>query len=129
MGPLYCSGSLAIGADCWIGRGFSVHGNGSVEIGDRCDLGPEVAILTGGHEISGRERRAGKGLSYNVRIGNGVWIGARATLYNNIKIGDSAVIAACACVRENVENDTMAGGVPAKPIMELSHEDTRLSAE
>jgi maltose O-acetyltransferase len=129
VGPFYCSGDLTIGEDCWIGRDFTVHGNGSVVIGDRCDFGPEVALLTGGHEIGDRERRAGTGVSYKITIGNGVWVGARATIYNNINIGDSAVIAACACVREPVGNDTMVGGVPAKPIMELSHEDTRLSAE
>ena len=52
-------------------------------------------------------------------VGNGVWIGAHATVLNNIGIGDGSVIAACACVRRDVPADTMVAGVPARVIKEL----------
>ena len=51
-----------------------------------------------------------------VRIGKGVWIGARATLLACITIGDNAVVAAGAVVTKDVPDDTVVGGVPAKPI-------------
>lgn len=41
----FCTGTLCIGANCWIGRNLTVHGNGSVIIGDNCDIAPDVTFL------------------------------------------------------------------------------------
>lgn len=120
VGPVFCTGSLKIGRDCWIGRELTVHGNGSVEIGDRCDLAPGVVFLTGGHRIGSHERRAGEGESYSIRVGDGCWIGAGATLMKDITIGAGSVIAACACAGRDIPPDSLAGGVPAKVIRELA---------
>ena len=96
VGPIYCTGKLTVGKQCWLGTGLTVHGNGNVVIGDCCDIAPEAAFLTGGHAIGNNERRAGEGETYRITVGDGVWIGARATLMKDITIGDGAVIAACA---------------------------------
>lgn len=53
VGPIFCTGTLMIGSDCWIGRNFKVHGNGTVILGDRLDVGPEVTFVTGTHEVGG----------------------------------------------------------------------------
>ncbi len=118
-GPLFCTGTLRIGRDCWIGRDLRVEGNGTVEIGDRCDLAPSVLFLTGGHAVGDRNRRAGKGEHYRIRIGDGVWIGARATVARNTTVGDGSVIAACAYVGKDVPENQLVGGVPARVIREL----------
>ena len=121
-GPLFCTGTLKIGKDCWIGRDLRVEGNGSVEIGDRCDIAPSVMFLTGGHAIGDASRRAGKGEHYRICVGDGVWIGARATLARNITVGNSSVVAACAYVGKDVPRDSLVGGVPARVIRELDNE-------
>ena len=119
VGPLYCSGTLKTGENCWIGRDLAIEGNGTVILGDNCDVAPQVTFLTGGHEIGDSERRAGKGQKYIVRVGSGTWICARATVGKNINIGESSIIAACSCVVNDVEKNTLAGGVPAKVIKKL----------
>lgn len=124
VGPIFNSGTLKIGTDCWIGRNLEIHGNGTVQIGDRCDLAPDVAFLTGGHKLGNVERRAGEGEVYRIEVGDGVWVGARATIGRNVKIGSGSVIAACACVMQDVAPNTMVGGVPAKIIKELDHAST-----
>lgn len=121
VGPLFNTGILRIGADCWIGRGLTVHGNGTVYIGDKCDIAPNVTFLTGGHRIGGADRRAGSGERYCISVGSGTWIGARATILGNTQIGQSCVVAACACVAKNVADHQLVGGVPAKVIRELEH--------
>lgn len=123
VGPLFCTGTLKIGADCWVGRGLTVHGNGLVCIGDRCDLAPDVTFLTGGHRIGGPERRAGQGETYRITVGDGVWIGARSTVLRSVTLGSGCVIGACACVVRDIPPHTLAGGVPAAVIRELAHED------
>lgn len=119
VGPIECYAKLRIGKNCWIGKNLIVNGNGTLCIGDNCDIAPEVTFLTGGHKIGNASRRAGMGESYTISVGNGVWIGARSTILNNTVIGDGVMIAACACVTCNVENNLMVGGVPACVIRSL----------
>ena len=97
-----------------------MNGNGELEIGDNCDIAPEVTFLTGGHKIGDAERRAGEGVSYKIKIGNGVWIGGRSTVLNNTEVGNSCMIAACSCVNKNVEDNSLVGGVPARLIRKLN---------
>ena len=119
VGPIYPHGQLIIGDNCWIGKNLIVNGNGTVTIEDNCDIGPEVTFQTGGHEIGNKERRAGKGEIFNQYVGKGTWIGGRATILNNTTIGQSCVIAGCACVTKNVADDSVVGGVPARVIKSL----------
>lgn len=119
VGPIHNTGTLCIGANCWIGCNLTVHGNGTVTIGDNCDIAPDVTFLTGGHQMGDHSRRAGKGESYHITVGSGVWIGGRVTLLLNTSIGDGSMIAACACVSKDVPADTMVAGVPAKVMKEL----------
>lgn len=119
VGPIFCTGTLITGKDCWIGRNISIHGNGTVILGDRCDLAPEVTFLTGSHAIGTEERRAGPGKTDRIQIGAGCWIGAGATFLNEIRIGQGSVIAACACVVKDIPSNTLAGGVPARVVKNL----------
>ena len=123
VGPIICTGKLSVGKDTWIGKNFAVNGNGTVVIGDRCDIAPDVTFMTGGHEIGGSERRAGKGQHFSQAVGNGVWVGGRVTIFNNVTIGDSCVIAGGACVVHDVLDNSLVGGVPAKIIRELKCDD------
>ncbi len=120
VGPIECYGNLDIGENCWIGKNFIVNGNGKVIMGNNCDIAPEVTVLTGGHKIGDSDRRAGMGESYIVTIGNGVWVGARSTLFNNIVVGDGSVIGACSCVNKNVSSNTLVGGIPIRVIRNLN---------
>lgn len=52
----------------------------------------------------------------NIRIGNDVWIGARAIIMDGITIGNGAIIAANSVVTKDVPPYGIVGGVPAKVI-------------
>ncbi len=119
VGPIYNTGTLKTGKNCWIGKNLTVNGNGTVIIGDNCDIAPEVTFLTGGHEIGSSERRAGKGEIYKITVGNGVWIGARSTIGRNVHLGDGCLVATCACIICSIEKNCLVGGVPAKVIRML----------
>lgn len=119
VGPVEADGRLTIGKNCWVGKDLRINGNGSVVIGDSCDIGPEVTFQTGGHRIGNAIRRAGQGTCYHQRVGNGVWIGGKATILNGVSIGDGSVIAGCACVTNDIPCNILVGGVPAKKIRDL----------
>lgn len=122
VGPIECYGKLKIGENCWIGKNFKVNGNGTVEIGNNCDIGPEVTFQTGGHLIGTPERRAGEGVAYTQSVGDGTWIGGRVTVVGDTRVGNSCVVAASACVVKSTPDNVLVGGVPAKVIKELGND-------
>ncbi len=52
----------------------------------------------------------------SVKIGNDVWIGARAMILEGVTIGDGVVVAAGAIVTRDIPPYAIVGGVPAKII-------------
>ena len=82
VGPLILGDAvnLTVGEGTWLGTDFAVYGSGTCIIGDKCDIGPDVSVLSGSHDIGGTDRRAGQGKHYTIVIGNGVWVVGRRTL-------------------------------------------------
>lgn len=87
VGPIYITGNLEIGKNTWIGKNFTINGNGCVYIGSNCDIAPDVMFVTGGHEIGNSTRRAGIGFNKDIKVGSGTLIGARVTILGGINIG------------------------------------------
>ncbi len=85
-----------------------------VEIGDDCQLGPNVQIYTATHPLQPAARKAGKEFAASVKIGNNVWIGGSAIILPGVTIGDNAVIGAGAVVTKDIPPLTVAVGNPAR---------------
>ena len=110
---------LTIGCNCWIGRNFTIEGNGAVHIGDNCDLAPSVFFLTGSHTIGDSTHRAGEGYNGEIHVGDGTWIGSRSIIVPNVSINNGNVIGAGALVIRDTRPNTLNAGVPAKEIKVL----------
>ena len=110
-------GRLEIGNDVWVGSGCRIMpvGDSSITIGPCCDIGPEVMIITGSHEIDiNGGHIAGKGKSASVKIGDGCWLGARATILPGVTLASKTLVAAGAVVAKSVGLEkSMVAGVPA----------------
>jgi len=93
-------GGVRISNDVQIGRGTIVYYNSiithDVTIGEFCEISPGATLL-------GR-----------CKIGKFVKIGAGSIIFPDVKIGDNSVIASGAVVRNDVPENSMAAGVPAK---------------
>lgn len=116
VGPLFITGEFRCGEDVWIGRNFSVDGNGTVVIGNSCDVAPNVQFYTGGHEVGDHSRRAGAGINTLISIGDGCWCCAASKFLPGASVGAGCVIAAGAVVAGKFESDLMIGGIPARVI-------------
>ena len=110
---------IVLGDDVFINSGCCFDLSAPVVIGSRAQLAYQVTLVTGGHAIGTHESRAGKHCPAPIHIGEGVWIGARATVLPGVTIGAGAVIAAGALVTRDVPADTLVGGVPARFIRTL----------
>lgn len=110
-------GPITVGERCQFNRDSYVRAN--VTIGDYCNIGAFVRIISDSHEISLGTRRAGTLSFPDIIIGNGVFIGASVTILGNVTIGPGAVIAAGSLVNKDVPANTVVGGVPARKIKDL----------
>ena len=81
-----------------------------ITIGTKVAISREALICTATHDIT-RLNRPLK--TAPITIGDGVWIGARATVLPGVNIGEGAIIAAGAVVTKDVEPWTVVGGNPA----------------
>lgn len=94
------------------GRGIMIdHGTGVV-IGETAVLGNDISILHG-VTLGGSGKESG---DRHPKIGNGVMIGANASILGNIRIGENAKIGAGSVVVKDVPPCSTAVGVPAKVV-------------
>lgn len=111
---------LIIGQQCVFNAECVFDIEETITIGDGVALGQQVMLLTSTHEIGSSERRASFKLhSSPITIGNGSWLGARCIILPGITIGAGAVVAAGAVVNQDVSENTLVGGVPARVIKML----------
>ena len=106
--------NITVGKNVFINSGCCFQDQGGIEIGDNVLIGQQVVIATLNHDLI-PEKRANM-YPAPVRIGNGVWVGAHATILSGVTVGDGAVIAAGAVVTKDVPANTVVGGVPARII-------------
>lgn len=121
-----CTGSgpiarrLRIGRDCVFNVGCFFDLEEAITIGDRVSFGHQVLVMTSTHRLGGHAHRASYALQCApVQIGDGAWIGSRATLLPGVTIGAGAVVAAGALVNRQVPADCLVAGVPARIVREL----------
>ena len=107
------SGELVIGDETWIGHQVLIETGSKVTIGAHVDIGPRVYIGTGSHKIDAiGSHTAGEGTSAPIAIGDGVWIGANATILPGIEIGEKTIIGAASVVTHNIATRVVAFGIP-----------------
>ena len=110
---------IRIGRNVYLNRGCVILDAELVEIGDNCRFGPEVMIVGSSHAIGGPEMRAGARELGTVRIGRGCWIGARAVIVADARIGDGTIVAAGSVARGELEPNAIYAGVPARLVRRL----------
>lgn len=133
--------NTTMGRYSFIGRNCTIR---NTHIGQFCSIATDVMIGLERHPSRGfistypafyMERATGspsfvrKQLFQDelpVKIGNDVWIGARALLLGGISVGNGAIVGAGALVTKDVEPYSIVGGVPAGLIrMRYSSEKIR----
>ena len=108
------NGGVRLGDRVEINNFSIINGTGGVDIGDDTLVGPGVRIISYQHRHArGATIRSQAVDARPIRIGRDCWLGANAVILAGVTIGDGAVVAAGAVVREDVPVHAIVAGVPA----------------
>ena len=122
-----------IGKNLFANFNFTVQDDAEVTIGDNCNFGPNVTIVTPIHPMVASERRLMLDKDGNpkrfcyakpVHIGNDCWFGANVVVCPGVTIGDNCVIGAGSVVTRDIPSNSFAAGDPCRVIREITEKDS-----
>lgn len=108
---------IRLGKSVFINHACSFLDLGGITIEDHVLIGPRVNLVTENHPVNPALR---KSLDLrSILIKRNAWIGAGATILPGVTIGENSIVAAGAVVNKDVPDNTIVGGIPAKPIRSI----------
>jgi acetyltransferase-like isoleucine patch superfamily enzyme len=113
---------IRIGANCIVGEGTVIRGQGGVTIGDHVLIAPNVQILAVEHTygLVGVPVMHQGIRATGITIGDGAWLGAGCVILDGVTVGEGAVIGAGAVVTKDVPSHAVALGVPARIVRDYA---------
>ncbi|MFC7362457.1 sugar O-acetyltransferase [Nocardioides astragali] len=115
--------NLHVGANSFFNFGLVALDVATIRIGDDCQVGPNVQLLTATHPIDPEPRRAKWEAALPITIGDNVWLGGGVIVCPGVTIGANTVIGAGSIVTKDLPANVIAVGNPARlvrPIDPLS---------
>ena len=113
--PCNTNATIRIGDNTTVGYHTFMFASEKIEIGRDCLIAPFVYLVDSDHQIEKSQLiNQQKNITAPIVIGNDVWIGTGAKILKGVTVGDGAVIAAGALVKDDVAPYSIVGGIPAK---------------
>lgn len=110
---------ISVGARTFINYNLTALDVAPIVIGEDCQIGPNVQLLTPVHPLEAQPRKDRLEAARPITIGNNVWLGGGAIICPGVSIGDDSVIGAGAVVTRDIPARSLAVGSPAQVIREL----------
>lgn len=119
---VYEDGKIEIGNNVSINKNFSIISREKIKIGNNVSIGPNCCIYDHDHDFSKKDiliRNQGY-KSKKIIIEDDVWIASNVFIGKGITIGKGAIIGAGAVVVNDVKENAIVAGIPAKKIKDRS---------
>ncbi|PWJ07002.1 maltose acetyltransferase [Streptomyces sp. NWU49] len=119
--PLYVDygSNISIGARTFVNYNLTALDVARITIGEDCQFGPNVQLLTPTHPVEPQPRRDKLEAALPITIGDNVWLGGGVIVCPGVTIGDDSVIGAGAVVTKDIPAGVVAVGNPARPVRTL----------
>ncbi|KIX20493.1 hypothetical protein SY27_11285 [Flavobacterium sp. 316] len=113
---------ISIGNNSACGRFTEFGAAGGIQIGNDVIMGSYISFHSENHLFSDPSKliREQGVSSIGIKIGNNVWIGAKATFLDGSFVGNNCVVAAGAVVTSVFPDNVVIGGIPAKILKEIN---------
>lgn len=115
--------NISVGDDFYVSFDCVMLDGGGITIGDSVLIGTRTSIFTTNHALDPDERAAGACMARPVRIGDQVWIGGSVVINPGVSIGEGAVIGSGSVVTSDQPARSVAAGVPARVLREITDRD------
>ncbi len=117
---LYNPQKIRFDNDIYIAFGCVFLANDQIWVEDEAIFGPYCVIASGDHTRVNGSYRFGEVHLEPIKIMKGCWLGAHVVLTAGSNIGAGSLVAAGAVVSKDIPGDSLAGGVPARVIKNLT---------
>ncbi|MEU1305570.1 sugar O-acetyltransferase [Streptomyces shenzhenensis] len=119
--PLYVDygSNISIGARTFVNYNLTALDVAAITIGEDCQIGPNVQLLTPTHPLEPQPRRDKLEAARPITVGNNVWLGGGVIVCPGVSVGDNSVIGAGAVVTKDIPANVVAVGSPARPVRGL----------
>lgn len=107
---------LSIGSHGFVNFNLVALDVAPIAIGDHCQIGPNVQLLTAYHPVAAEPRRQALEAASPIAIGDNVWLGGGVIVLPGVTIGDDTVVGAGAVVTKDLPPGVVAVGNPARVI-------------
>ena len=111
--------NIHIGARSFVNYNLVALDVARITIGEDCQIGPNVQLLTPTHPLEPQPRRDKLEAARPITIGDNVWLGGGVIVCPGVTIGENSVIGAGAVVTRDVPANVVAVGNPARVIRSL----------
>lgn len=113
-------GKVSIGKDVSINSKSFINGCGGVSIGDNTRIGTQSIIIASNHKFGEPDVLVKDAITkQGVTLGENIWLGARVTVLDGVKIPSDSVIGACSLVSKPLDESGVYVGSPVKKIKSL----------
>ena len=110
---------ISVGARTFVNYNLTALDVAPITIGEDCQIGPNVQLLTPTHPVEPQPRRDRLEAAKPITNVDNVWLGGGAIVLAGVTIGENSVIGAGAVVTRDVPANCVAVGNPARVIREI----------
>jgi putative sugar acetyltransferase len=112
--------NIHVGAKTFINNNLTALDVARITIGEDCQIGPNVQLLTPTHPVEPQPRRDKLEAAEPISLGDNVWLGGGVIVCPGVTIGDNSVIGAGSVVTHSLPANVIAVGSPARILRAIS---------
>lgn len=110
--------NIHLGARTFVNSNLTALDVATIAIGEDCQIGPNVQLLTPTHPIEPQPRRDKLEAARPIALGDNVWLGGGVIVCPGVTIGDDTVVGAGSVVTRDLPGGVVAVGNPARIVRE-----------
>jgi len=111
--------NVHIGARTFVNFNLTALDVAEIRIGEDCQIGPNVQLLTPTHPVEPQPRRDKLEAARPITLEDNVWLGGGVVVCPGVTIGENSVVGAGSVVTRDVPANVVVAGNPARVLREI----------
>lgn len=117
--------NIHVGARTFVNYNLTALDVATITIGEDCQIGPQVQLLTPTHPVDPQPRRDKLEAAQPITLGDNVWLGGGVIVCPGVTIGENTVVGAGSVVVRDLPANVVAVGNPARVVRTITPGEQR----